>query len=419
MHIYFSGIGGAGIGPLAMIAYRAGYQVSGSDKQDSAYVQYLLRSGITDIHIGQGYEQIAQVHETHPIDWFIHSSALTIENPHAPEVQFCQEKNIKISKRDELINDLIDQKNLKLLAVAGTHGKTTTTAMLIWMFKQLAIPVSYSVGAKISYGDMGEFDAKSEYFVYEADEFDRNFLQFKPFMAIIPGIAYDHPDIYPTQESYREAFRDFFGQSQQIIAHPEDVENLGVENQPLNAPIDRITLPGEVNRRNAQLVVETLHRLTDTPLDTLIEHVNMFPGVSRRFEKVADNIYSDYAHTPEKIEGALQLVREVAGDKFVVVYEGLHNTRQHFIKEQLKTLFSPAEKLYIVPSYLAREDESLELLTPDKLSRLMEEPNKRIPCELDYKLAKALTDDIQNGYLVLCLSAGGGGSLDEWLRKKF
>ena len=91
MHIYFSGIGGAGIGPLALIASESGYTVSGSDKQDSQYIDYLREHGITNIHIGQTKEIIQKVHEETPIDWFVYTSALPLENPNAPELLFCKE----------------------------------------------------------------------------------------------------------------------------------------------------------------------------------------------------------------------------------------------------------------------------------------------------------------------------------------
>src|SRR6185437_12189579 len=103
MHIFFSGIGGTGIGPLALVAKQAGYEVSGSDKQDSLYIEYLKKHGITNIHIGQDKETIATAHTEHPIDWFVYTSALPLENPNAPELQFCREQNIKMSKRDELL----------------------------------------------------------------------------------------------------------------------------------------------------------------------------------------------------------------------------------------------------------------------------------------------------------------------------
>ena len=96
MHIYFSGIGGAGIGPLAEIAMKAGYEVSGSDKQSSSYIEALKKDGITDIYISQSYETIEKVHSQHPIDWLVYTSALTIEQPNSPEIRFAKDNNIKI-----------------------------------------------------------------------------------------------------------------------------------------------------------------------------------------------------------------------------------------------------------------------------------------------------------------------------------
>lgn len=427
MHIFFSAIGGTAIGPLALIAKQAGYQVSGSDKQDSDYIRYLKKQGITDIHIGQTQEQISQDHTKNPIDWFVYSSAVAIENPNSPEFQFVKEKRIKSTKRDELLNHIIQEKNLKLIAIAGTHGKTTTTSMVIWALKQLGIPVSYSVGAKIRFGEMGEFSPDAKYFVYEADEFDRNFLSFKPYISIISGIDYDHPDIYPTRNEYYQAFVQFINQSASTFIWQEDATKLNVNSSKglfvLNkkdcADIAQ-KLPGKVNREDAQIVASALSYLEDFHnVNQLSDVLNKFPGVSRRFEKISQNIYSDYAHTPEKIRGAIQIAQELAGNNFVVVYEGLHNTRQHFIKQELKHLFDDVKMVYIVPSYLAREDKSLELLTPQKIAKLLANPDKAIPSELNDSLKNSISQHVNNGDLVLCLSAGGGGSLDEWLRQEY
>ena len=109
MHVYFSGIGGMGIGPLALVAKQAGYDVSGSDLYESAYVQYLHKQGITDIDIGQTNKQIAVSHTRQPIDWFVYSSALPRTNPNHPELVFCQENGIKASKRDEFLNEILDK----------------------------------------------------------------------------------------------------------------------------------------------------------------------------------------------------------------------------------------------------------------------------------------------------------------------
>lgn len=430
MHIYFSGIGGTAIGPLALIAKEAGHTVSGSDKQDSNYIAYLRTRGVTDIHIGQDRDHIAAVHTANPIDWFVYSSAVAIENPHAPELLFCQEQHIHASKRDELLNKILADTGLRLIAVAGTHGKSTTTAMTIWLFKQLGVPVSYSVGAKTSFSDMGEYVPGSEYFVYECDEFDRNFLAFHPHLAMITGIDWDHPDIYPTRDDYNQAFRQFLSQCATAIVWENDVAQLQLAHDDesphtvINSQdphVAAVHLPGLVNRQNAWQVICAVSQLTGRPEQQLIDHMNRFPGLSRRFEQIIPGLYSDYAHTPPKIRGALQIAQEVAPDRVVVVYEGLHNTRQHFIRDDLRTLFDGVKQLYVVPSYLAREDPNLQLLTPQDLIQGMSTKTRShaAPAALGENLQTTIQKHLSEGDTVVCITAGGGNSLDEWLRHTY
>lgn len=428
-HIYFSGIGGSGISSLALVAKQAGYIVSGSDLKDSDTVKYLHSKGVSNIHIGQSYEQIAEVHAKNPIDWLVYTSALPMDQPDAPELKFCRDNNIKATRRDDFLSYLLQEKNLKMIAVAGTHGKTTTTAMAIWLFKQLNIPVSYSVAGKISFGEIGVYDPTSEYFVYEADEYDRNFLAYNPAYSIITGVDWDHPDIYPTRGEYYQAFRQFIDQSQHVVIWQDDFtrlelsesNKLRVLNQEDPQISQAIKLAGLVNRLDAWQVVQTLNMLSDKPAEELAGYANQFPGVSRRFEQIAPNLYSDYAHTPPKIRGALQLAHEIAGRNVVVVYEGLHNTRQHFIKDELASIFENVKQLYVVPSYLAREDPNLKLLSPIDLIGLMNDQTKSHaePAKVDQHLASIIQKHLDSGDLVLCITAGGGGSLDEWLRQNF
>jgi len=427
MHVYFSGIGGTAIGPLALIAKEAGYEVSGSDAKDSNYIKYLREKGLTDINIGQDGSQIAKVHAGKPIDWFVYSSALPMTDPNHPELKFCEQNGIKSSKRDEFLSGLIKEKNLKLIAITGTHGKTTTTAMAVWLFKQLDIPASYSVGAKLSFGEMGHFDAASQYFIYEADEYDRNFLSFYPEIGLISGLDWDHPDIYPTRESYYEAFLEFIEQSSQTVMWHDDADKLALKAAPNLKILDQndtqidveLKLPGHVNRLDAWMVANALQPLSDKPLEQLVEKLNQFPGVGRRFEAIIPNLYSDYAHTPPKIRGALQMAHEVAGDNVVVVYEGIHNLRQHFIKDELKNLFESIKKVYIVPTYMGREGDELEILTPEKILDLLSNSTRSQAAKLDDSLKAHIKDDLAAGNLVIGFSAGGADSLDEWLRSQF
>ena len=429
MHIYFSGIGGAGIGPLALIAKQAGYQVSGSDKQDSLYISYLKKHGISSVHIGQTREAIAKVHAKTPIDWLVYTSALPLENPDAPELKFCAEQGIKTSKRDEFLNAVLEEKKLKLLAIAGTHGKTTTTAMTIWLFKQLGVPISYAVGAKISFGEMGQYEKASEYFVYEADEFDRNFLAFEPAISVITGVSWDHHEIFPTREDYQEAFRDFIEQSKHTIIWQEDFEYLHLEpaahvltQSSTNRAIETITLKGLYNRLDAWLAIQAVHHATSVPLEDLLKHSNDFPGLQRRMEQVVPNLYSDYAHTPEKIRGAMSVALEMAADNnqaVIVVYEPLTNRRQHFMQNDYKDCFAGAAQVYWLPSYLAREDPAQRIIEPSELIARLSEPGLAMPARRDEDLKRTIQAHLKKGDMVVCMVGGGGNSLDEWIRKEF
>lgn len=429
MHIYFSGIGGAGIGPLAMVAHQAGYQVSGSDKQDSQYIAYLKKQGITDIHIGQSREAIAAVNDHVPIDWLVYSSAVVLENPNVPELEFCREQAIKTSKRDELLNQILSEKNLKLIAIAGTHGKTTTTAMVTWLFKQLNEPVSYLLPAKTNFAELGEYNRDGRYFIYEADEFDRNFLAFEPAISLITGVSWDHHEIFPTREDYQSAFREFISQSAQTFIWQDDSDYLGLNPDSAVTVLDPaevqkhdIRLPGQYNRLDAWLAVQAAAKALHKNYEDLINVINRFPGLSRRMEPIIPNLYSDYAHTPEKIRGAMSVATEMAqksGQNLVVVYEPLTNRRQHYMLNEYKDVFDGAAKLYWIPSYLAREDPDQRVIPPSELISHLSNPSIAEPMERDENLKKAIQNHLNNGDMVVGMAGGGGDSLDDWLRQEF
>lgn len=428
MHIFFSGIGGAGVGPLAMIAKQAGYDVSGSDKQESDYTRLLTKEGV-NLYIGQTNEAISALHQQKPIDWLVYSSALTRENSQHPELLFAQRNHIKTSKRDELLNEIITQQNLQLVGIGGTHGKSTTTAMAIWLFHQLNIPIGHSVGAKIPFGPMGQLQPGSKYFVYECDEFDYNFLSFHPAIGVITGIGWDHHEIFPTEESFKSAFREFISQSKHTIMWDEDAALLGltandaitveaVANPAINATI---TLAGEFNRRDAWLAALAVQRATGAPLEELITHVNAFPGLKQRMEMLKPNLYSNYAHTAEKIRGGMSAALEIAkanNQDVVIIYEPLTNRRQHHIKDTYTDVFAGAKKLYWVRSYHAREDPNLPLLTPADLIKYLNNKEIAEPAEINEDLAANIKQHLNNGDMVVAMGASGGGSLDEWLRKQ-
>jgi UDP-N-acetylmuramate--alanine ligase len=285
------------------------------------------------------------------------------------------------------------------------------------------------LAAKVSFGDMGEFDPKSRYFVYEADEFDRNFLAFEPACSLITGVSWDHHEIFPTREEYQAAFREFIDQSRHTFIWAEDSDYLRLEEgrglsvldsgQPA---INDSKLLGRYVRLDAWLVVQAVHHITKRPVAELVDIVNRFPGLSRRMEQIIPNLYSDYAHTPEKIRGGLSVALEMGAEKgqeVVVVYEPLTNRRQHYMLDDYRDCFTGAAKVYWLPSYLAREDPAQAILTPAELINHLSDPSIAIPMERGARLKHAIQEHLKQGDMVVAMAGGGGNSLDDWVRKEF
>lgn len=412
MNVFFSGIGGVGIGPLAEIAHDAGYQVQGSDANDSLMLGKLRERGIS-VNVGQDGEFLRACHNEQPIDWFVHTAALPADHP---ELVLATQLGIKTAKRDELLAHIIREKNLKLIAVAGTHGKTTTTGMMVWTLQQLGIPVSYSVGSTLNFGPSGKFDPASEYFVYECDEFDRNFLHFSPHLSLITSVDYDHPDSYPTEADYKSAFRQFTDQSAHTILWQPDAGYIAFASQAswVLSKDDRLSLalPGEHNRRNATLVAKAIEYLRLGTPQAAAAALGSFPGTDRRFEKLADNLYTDYGHHPVEIAATLQLARELS-DHVVLVYQPHQNVRQHEVKDAYTDCFEQAEKVYWLPTYLSREDPALPILTPEELMQNATNRGVMQEAGLDDELWSDIERDLADGKLVVGM---GAGSIDKWLR---
>lgn len=413
MNIYFSGIGGVGIGPLAEIAFDAGYEVAGSDLEESLVTKQLRQNGIK-ICIGQDGSFLKSQHDIKPIDWFVHTAALPANHP---ELALARKLGIHTAKRDELLAQIIADKGLKLIAVAGTHGKTTTTGMLIWAFQQLKVPVSYSIGTTINFGPSGKFNPASRYFIYECDEFDRNFLNFKPYLSIITSIDYDHPDTYKTVDDYLDAFRQFSTNSGQVIAWDDQHEEIfdDLLHVSLLNPLDinaNLKIAGLHNRRNATIAQTAIRQLG------FIKNTNdifmNFPGTDRRFEKLSPNLYSDYGHHPVEIAATLQLARELS-DNVVLVYQPHQNIRQHKIRNQYTDQFELADEIYWLPTYLSREDKDLPILKPSELIQNITNINNVHIAEFDDNLWQVIKNAQSEGKLVLGM---GAGKIDSWLRER-
>lgn len=414
MNIYFSGLGGVGIGPLTEIARDAGENVMGSDLAESMVTDELRRQGV-NLTIGQDGSFLKECHEKTPLDWFVYTSALPDDHP---ELMLAKKLGIRTGKRDEFLAAFLEAHNLKLIAISGTHGKTTTTGMMVWALKQLDIPVSYSVGTTLSFGPSGAYDPNSEYFVYECDEYDRNFLNFSPFISLLPAVDYDHPDTYPTETVYREAFQQYIKQSQLTIGWADEFAYIGdVSGDTWQLRDDEVLdlkLAGAHNRRNATLVYKALDKLEVGSEAERIAALEHFPGTDRRFEKLADNLYTDYGHHPEEIAATLQLAREIT-DHIALVYQPHQNWRQHFIRDEYTNQFELADTVYWLPTYLTRENNEQPILTPEELTENLTNKAAVKYANLDYALWEAIQAERAAGTLVLVM---GAGTIDSWTRQQ-
>ena len=412
MKIYFSGISGTGLGPLALFAKQAGHTVIGSDTVAGAIYPELEQAGIS-VHLGPQDGHALKSTLAQGLDWFVYTSALPKDHPELTIAKNYQSTHpdFKVTKRDDFTAHLIRDLGLKLIAVAGTHGKTTTTSMIIYAATKLHLPVSYLVGTTLGFAPSGAYHQGDQFFIYEADEYDRNFLKFHPHLAIIPSFSYDHPDIYPTRTDYIKAFDQFKSQSEFVIT-PADLSTF--------SPDDFANLAGTPRRLDAALAATAVASIAPSiPHTQIIDIMSTFPGVGRRFERLKEGIYSDYAHHPEEIAAtiatALDEVEHMCKGGLIVIYEPHQNTRQHKIKDAYFDAFIGADHVYWLPTFLTREDSSLPVLTPTDFINLLSPIIHAEPAQLDDELWAAIKQYQKDNYLVLLMTAGPA---DTWLRQQ-
>ena len=421
MKIYISGISGTGMGPLALMAKQAGFDVSGSDLHKGAIYDELVAAGI-DVFIGEQDGMFLKKH-LNGLDWFAYTSALPED--HA-ELVMAREVGIKVTKRDDLTAFLVKELGLKMVAVAGTHGKTTTTSMIIWTALKLGLPVSYIVGTTLGFAPSGAYHSGDKYFIYEADEYDRNFLKFHPWLAVIPAVSYDHPDIYPTESDYKNAFLKFVGQSENVLSDVKSIEGIRRMFKP-----EDFGLAGEVRRKDAALAADAIFEMIleeahdkgimlDPDFASITRALNEFPGVGRRFERLMDGLYTDYAHHPDEIRATVGIALEQAKiDRkkgVVVIYEPHQNSRQYAVRDGYKDAFSGVDKIFWLPTYLTREDPNLPVLSSEELAGSLANEDIAELAIPSRGLEIRIREYLEQGLLVVLMTAGPA---DEWLREKF
>lgn len=254
------------------------------------------------------------------------------------------------------------------------------------------------------------------------DEYDRNMLHFEPYLSIIPSLDYDHPDTYKNEHVYKKAFLQFIEQSGYTLLWEKnrrflDVPDIAADYETYDEHMNLSTfsLTGDHVRKNAFLVMRALTRLfPDDDPSRFIDALNRFPGTGRRFEKLADNLYSDYGHHPAEIAATLQLARELS-DTVVLVYQPHQNIRQHHLRHEYTNCMALANEIYWLPTYLTREDPALPVLTPNELSRELTNASSVHVADANNDLWQVIEAARAAGKLVLVM---GAGTIDGWVRER-
>lgn len=440
-HIHLIGIGGSGLSAIARLLIEKGWNVSGSDQILSPIAHELAQAGAR-VYEGHQAENILGA------ELVLRSSAVPDQNP---EVIAARAAGIPVVKRSDFLGSLLAEGIG--IAVAGTHGKTTTTAMFALCLTRLEVDPSYLIGG-ISKNLHGNAHAgKGDYFVIEADEYDRMFLGLHPYMAVVTTLEHDHPDCYPTFEEYQHAFLDFTHQIQPcgILLVCSDspaaaqlagksLENRRVFRYGFSQDSDyciqdalansqggtsfnvcyhgeliaRIALqiPGLHNAANATAVLAGLHQLGFDPQATA-DALAEFSGTGRRFDLVGKawgvTVINDYAHHPTEIRATLAAARQrYPQQRIWAVWQPHTFSRTQTLLADFAAAFGDADQVLVTPIYAAREKN--DSFSAQKVVDQMSEEKARYFTSLEAVRDHLLTS-IQPGDILLVLSAGNADTI--------
>jgi UDP-N-acetylmuramate--alanine ligase len=382
--LHFTGIGGSGMSGIARLFLDAGYRVTGSDLRDTDAVRDLRAAGAT-VAIGHDAANVGDA------DTLVVTGALWQDNP---EYRFALDHGIPVLHRSQALAWLINRQ--RLIAVAGAHGKTTSTGMIVTALRELGADPSFVNGGVIAGLDRSSATGTGELFVVEADESDGSFLLYDTAVALITNVDADHLDHYGTQEAFEEAFVTFAGRASEfVVASSDDPGTIAVtsrltgrriltfgeaadadtrvsgigESGPVGftltyAGVDhavQLAVPGAHNALNAAGAFTVLVGL-GYEAEPVIAALETFTGTGRRFELHGTvrgvRVYDDYAHHPTEVEAALQTARSVVGSgRVIAVHQPhLYSRTQLMAGDFAEAYERLADHTVVLDVYGARED---------------------------------------------------------------
>ena len=439
--IHLIGIGGTGLSAIARVLLEMGHTVSGSDRAESSFTRDLRSAGAI-ITIGHSAANIAGA------NLVVRSSAIPDDNP---EVAAARANRIPVLKRSDFLGSLMEGKTG--IGIAGTHGKTTTTAMIAWMLTKLKQDPTFIVGGVLANMGVNAQAGNGSTFVIEADEYDRMFLGLKPAIEVVTNIEHDHPDCYPTLADMQVAFMEFIHHlpvNGTLIACAEDpgayellikAEKIGKvvlayglkpsteDGREMDAYISvlsvnsiggftfsanvlgsevnvELQVPGKHNVLNA-LAALTVVKLLNLPLVEAGAALGKFTGTGRRFEVRGEvdgiTVIDDYAHHPTEIQATLAAARyRYPRSPIRVVWQPHTYSRTQMLMEDFVNSFDIADEVIVTEIYAAREPR--QNFSSKQVVEAMHRPAQYI-AELS-EVSNYLFSHLHPGDVLLVLSAG-------------
>ncbi len=445
--IHFIGIGGIGMSGIAEVMHHLGYQVQGSDQNESYVTEGLRKRGIP-VMIGQCADNLGDAAVV------VCSTAIREDNP---EVEAAAERRLPRVRRAEMLAELMRMQST--IAVAGTHGKTTTTSMIASMLDAGGIdPTVINGGIINAYGSNARL-GKSDWMVIEADESDGSFLRLDGTIAVVTNIDPEHLDHYGSFDAIKDAYVEFienvpfYGLAVMCVDHPEvqsvlsrirdrrvvtygtsaladlRADNIVPENGGSRFDVSIrqgdgerhviegifVPMPGRHNVLNA-LAAIAVGREFGFSDEGIRGGFRNFTGVKRRFTKVGEadgaTIIDDYAHHPVEIRSVLSAAREAAEERVIAVVQPHRYTRLRDLMEDFQNAFNDADVVFIAPVYAAGE-EPIEGVDSNALAEGLRARGHRMVKTVDSpaELAASLRDLAAPGDIVVCM---GAGDITKW-----
>jgi UDP-N-acetylmuramate--alanine ligase len=366
-HLHFIGIEGSGASAVAALAKEQGYRVSGCDRNLTG--EYSSLFSPEAVFVEHSIEHLKEV------DAVILSPAIEIADPHNTELKAARDMNLEIMTWQQFLGQVL-AKDKQVIAVCGTHGKSTTTAMMAKILEDANMDPTVVLGAKVREWGRNYRVGKSKFLVVEADEYNNNFMSYHPNLTIVTNIDADHLEFFKDFEHIEQSFEDFLVKTKDtVIANMADshvaevvkwaMKKSAIEVMDFNkVMVDfDLKLPGEFNIANAKAAFQAGLLLGIEP-GRMQESLNSFTGIGRRFEKLGEKegieYYSDFAHHPREIHVTLEAARQKFPDqKIVLIFQPHLYSRTKNLFDDFVDVFKKAsvDQIFVTDIFASREND--------------------------------------------------------------